>query len=85
MNSFWELVESHDILALLMLVLFLHLIGQKMADPAGHLHIWSKRIGGIAFWLYALKRLSEEGLGEPLQICEIGFRGLLAAGIVDTA
>lgn len=83
MNSFWELVESHDILALLMLVLFLHLIGQRMADPAGRLHIWAKRIGWIAFWLYALKRLSEEGLGEPLQICEIGFRGLLAAGIVQ--
>src|SRR5207244_2800621 len=83
MNSFWELIQSHDIVALLMLILFLQMFGRMMADPAGRLHFWSKRIGGIAFWLYAIKRLSEEGLGEPSQICEIGFRGLLAAGIVQ--
>ncbi len=83
MNSFWELIQSHDIVALLMLVLFLHLIGREMADPAGSVRFWARRIGGIAFWLYAIKRLSEEGLVEPLQICEIGFRGLLAAGIVQ--
>ena len=83
MNSFWELIQSHDIVSLLMLVLVLHLISQAMANPAGRLHFWARRIGGIAFWLYAIKRLREEGFVEPLQICEIGFRGLLAGCIVQ--
>ena len=83
MNSFWELIHSHDIAALLMLAMFLQLIGRTMADSAGRLHVWARRIGGFAFWLYAIQRLSEEGLVEPWQICEIGIRGLLAGGIVQ--
>lgn len=82
LQQFLELVESHDVLALMLLIGIVRLVGGIWGTDDSRLRQVAARCGYAVFLLYSINRISQEGIVDPLALCGIAARGILAAGVI---